>query len=468
MNKPSIKKNYVYQVLFRIISMIIPVITIPYLSRVLGPLNIGIFSYLNSISVYFILLGSLGTELYGIREIAYKQNNKYERSKVFYEIFIVRVISISISLILFYALFCINNEYSVLNKILLIEILSNIFDITWFYQGLEDFKKIFVRNLLIKLISLVCIFTLVQSSNDLSIYMIIYCLSIVLGNVMLWRDIDKYLEKVRLRELDIKRHLKPIMILFIPQVAVQIYMVLDKTMLGYLISDKSEVGYYEQAQKITRFLFYLIASLSAVIMPRVSLEYAKGNIEKVKEYLYKSFDYVFMMVVPMSLGDVCVSNVFVPIFLGNDYMKSIPILNILSITNIIIAISNLIGSQYLLPLNRNKEYTIACVSGAVVNIVFNWLLIPKYQAIGACMGTIIAESVVSILQLFYVRKEIDIKNILKMLLKYLAFSLVMCLINVGLSRYLESNVLGLMIEILISMGVYFGMIYVYKKSAREI
>ena len=281
MNKPSIKRNNIYQVLFRIISMIILVITIPYLSRVLGPLNIGIFSYLNSISVYFILLGSLGTELYGIREIAYKQNNKYERSKVFYEIFIVRVISISISLILFYVLFCINNEYSVLNKILLIEILSNIFDITWFYQGLEDFKKIFVRNLFIKLISLVCIFMLVRSSNDLSIYMIIYCLSIVLGNVMLWRDINKYLEKVRLRELDIKRHLKPIMILFIPQVAVQIYMVLDKTMLGYLISDKSEVGYYEQAQKITRFLLYLITSLSAVIMPRVSLEYAKGNIEKV-------------------------------------------------------------------------------------------------------------------------------------------------------------------------------------------
>ena len=297
--------------------------------------------------------------------------------------------------------------------------------------------------------------------------MIIYCLSIVLGNVMLWRDINKYLEKVRLRELDIKRHLKPIMILFIPQVAVQIYMVLDKTMLGYLISDKSEVGYYEQAQKITRFLLYLIASLSTVIMPRVSLEYAKGNIEKVKEYLYKSFNYVFMFIVPMSLGVVCVSNVFVSIFLGNDYMKSIPILNILSITNVIISISNLIGSQYLLPLNRNKEYTIACVSGAVVNMIFNWLLIPKYQAIGACMGTIIAESVVSILQLYYVRKEIDIKNILKMLLKYLAFSLIMCLINVGLSRYLESNVLGLVIEILVSMVVYFGMIWWSKKNIRQ-
>ena len=464
MNKQSIKKNYIYQVLFRIISMIIPVITIPYLSRVLGPLNIGIFSYLSSISAYFILLGSLGTELYGIREIAYKQNNKYERSKVFYEIFIVRGISISISLILFYVLFCINNEYSVLNKILLIEILSNILVSC---GRLEDFKKIFVRNLFIKLISLVCIFTLVRSSNDLSVYMIIYCLSIVLGNLMLWSGIDKYLEKVRLRKLDIKRHLKPIMILFIPQVAVQIYMVLDKTMLGYLISDKSEVGYYEQAQKITRFLFYLIASLSMVIMPRVSLEYAKGNIEKVKEYLYKAFNYVFMFVVPMSLGIVCVSNIFVPIFLGSDYMKSIPILNILSITNIIIAISNLIGSQYLLPLNKNKEYTIACVSGAVVNIVFNWLLIPKYQAIGACMGTIIAESVVSILQLYYVRKEINIKNILKMLLKYFTFSLVMCLINVGLSRYLESNVLGFMVEILVSMSVYFGMIWWSKKNIRQ-
>lgn len=174
-----------------------------------------------------------------------------------------------------------------------------------------------------------------------------------------------------------------------------------------------------------------------------------------------------MLVVPMSLGVVCVSNVFVPIFWGNDYMKSIPILNILSITNIIISISNLIGSQYLLPLNRNKEYTIACVSGAVVNIVFNWLLIPKYQAIGACMGTIIAESVVSILQLYYVRKEIDIKNILKMLLKYFAFSLVMCLINVGLSRHLGSSILGLMIEILISMSVYFGMIWWSKKNIRQ-
>ena len=260
MKKKSITRNYIYNVLYQVLVIIVPLITTPYLSRVLGAEKIGIYSYTLSITTYFILFGSLGVAMYGQREIAYLQDNKYERSKTFFEILFMRFITLGIALVVFYFSFVLKGDYSTYYKILLLEIVANALDISWFFQGLEEFKKTVLRNSLVKIMSVIFIFILVKTQNDLIEYFIIYVLSTFLGNISLWIYLPKYIEKIKFKDLKVLRHLKPTIGLFIPQVAIQIYTVLDKTMIGSIIEDKSEVGFYEQAQKIVKLLLTIATS----------------------------------------------------------------------------------------------------------------------------------------------------------------------------------------------------------------
>ena len=250
MAKKTIIKNYIYNLIYQILVLILPLITTPYISRVLGAENIGIYSYTISIVTYFILFGSLGVALYGRRQIAYEQEKGKKYSKTFWEIFLLRIITMLISTIIFYCIFVNGEKYQLYYKILLLELLANCFDISWFFQGLEEFKKTVTRNVIIKLISVICIFTFIKTHEDLPMYFVIYVLSTLIGNISLWFYLPKFLKKVRLKQLNLVKHIKPTIGLFIPQIAIQVYTVLDKTMIGFIISDKSEVGFYEQSQKI--------------------------------------------------------------------------------------------------------------------------------------------------------------------------------------------------------------------------
>lgn len=194
MSKKNIAKNYLYNLGYQILALVLPLITTPYLSRVLGAENIGIYSYTLSITTYFILFGSLGVSMYGQREIAYVQDDLKKRSCAFFEIFIMKCITLSISLGLFYLSFCLDGQYHLYYLILILEIIANIVDISWYFQGLEEFKKTVIRNSLVKLISVVCIFLFVKSSNDLSKYFVIYVLSTFLGNLSLWMYMPRYVK----------------------------------------------------------------------------------------------------------------------------------------------------------------------------------------------------------------------------------------------------------------------------------
>lgn len=287
--KKSVAKNYLYNLFYQILIIIVPLFTTPYLSRVLGAESIGIYSYALSITTYFILLGSLGVAMYGQREIAYVQYNKQKRSKIFFEIVSMRFITLAISLLLFYFSFCAKGDYSVYYRILILEIIANSLDISWFFQGLEEFKKTVVRNTLVKLVSIVCIFTFVKSADDLYKYFLIYVLSTLIGNISMWMYLPKYLKKIKIRELKILQHLKPTVVLFIPQLATQLYTVLDKTMIGSIVSDKSEVGFYEQAQKLVKLLLTIATSLGTVMVPRMASTFASRQSRKIKRIYEKVF-----------------------------------------------------------------------------------------------------------------------------------------------------------------------------------
>ena len=458
----SIKKNYIYNMFFEVLKIIVPLITTPYLSRVLGAEKIGIYSYTLSITTYFILFGSLGVAMYGQREIAYLQEKRHERTKTFFEIFIMRFITLGISLFIFYLVFARHGAYSMYYKILILEIIANAIDISWFFQGIEEFKKTVIRNSLVKIISVICIFIFVKKPNDLTKYFFIYVLSTLLGNISLWMYLPKYIEKIRFKELRIFKHFKPTIGLFIPQIAMQVYTVLDKTMIGSIIEDKSEVGYYEQAQKIVKLLLTIATSLGTVMVPRMANTFAKGDHEKLKEYLKKSFQFVIVLAFPLMFGIISVANKFVPIFYGSGYEKVVYLIITISPILVAIGLSNVVGTQYLLPTKKQREFTISVTLGAIANVVLNAILINLWKSIGASIATVIAEFTVTGIQFYLARKEISIIEVLKIAKNYFVASIIMFCISIILGKFINNNMLSIILQALCGGIVYLIALIVLK------
>ena len=464
MNKNNIKKNYIYNLVYQILVMIIPLITTPYLSRVLGAENIGIYSFTLSVTTYFILFGSLGIAMYGQREIAYLQNDIKKRSKIFFEIFLMRCITLNISILIFYIVFCSNGQYNVYYKILLLELIANVVDISWYFQGLEEFKKTVVRNIIVKLISVICIFVFVKETTDLNKYFIIYVLSNFLGNLSLWMYLPKYIQKVKLKELNLFRHIKPTIMLFIPQIATQLYTVLDKTMIGIIISNKAEVGYYEQAQKIVKLLMTIATSLGTVMMPRIAATFASGNHKKIKDYMNKSFSFILLLAFPLMLGIISISKNFVPLFYGKGYEKVTPLMCIISPIIVLIGLSNVIGTQYLLPTKKQNKYTLSVVIGALVNFILNLILIKYFASIGASTATVIAEFAVTTTQFILVKNEIKFLDVIKLSYKYVIAALIMFMCSIGVDYLINDSFLAIILQIMISCITYFTVLYILRDN----
>lgn len=460
--KKSITKNYLYNLIYQILILILPLITTPYISRVLGAENIGIYSYTISIVTYFILFGSLGIAMYGQREVAYAQENKEKYSKSFFEILILRCITMAISMVLFYFIFAKSGEYKVYYTILLLEMIANILDISWFFQGLEEFKKTVTRNIIVKIISIICIFAFVKTSNDLKNYFWIYVLSTLIGNVSLWLYLPKYIKRVHIKDINILKHIKPTISLFIPQIAIQIYTVLDKVMIGAIISDKSEVGFYEQSQKIVKMLLTIVTSLGTVMLPRIANTYINGDKEKIQEYMKKAFNFVFFIAFPIMFGIIAVSNNFVPIFFGQGYDKVAILMNVISPILLAIGLSNVIGTQYLLPTKRQKEFTISVIVGAIINFTINMLLIKRYGALGASIGTVIAEIAVTITQFAFIRKEFKILEILKLAKRYLITSIIMLVVCMFIGKIISDKLLCVIIQVAIGTITYLIILLIIK------
>lgn len=456
MKQKSITKNYIYNLLYQVLLVLFPLLTAPYLSRILGAEKLGIYSYTLSVSAYFILFGSLGISLYGQREIAYKQKNKEEYSKILWEILILRLIMVTISLIIYFHFFASQqNEYGFYYRILIVEIIASIFDISWFFQGMEDFKKTISRNIIVKILSIASIFIFVKSSEDLTLYFIIYVASVAIGNLSLWLYLPKYLSKIKLNIVKPFRHFKSTILLFIPQIAIEIYTVLDKTMIGAIIDDKSEVGYYDQAQKIVKMSMMLVTSIGVVMMPRIAARFADGDRQSITRYIYRSFNLVLAFGVPLIAGIVLMSDAFVPFFFGDGYEKTAILMKILSPIIVFIGISNSIGMQYLLSVKRQNEFTISVIVGSITNFVMNIILIPHFASIGAAVGTLIAELSVAVVQMIFVRKEFRVTRIAAMLPHYIIGSAAMVLSIIAINALLPlGGVWSLIIPVVAGFVVY--------------
>lgn len=461
--KKSVKRNYAYNLLYQILAVVLPMLTTPYIARVLGASGTGTYSYTISIVTYFTLFGSLGVNLYGQREIAYVQENDQKKNQVFTELFILKTITMSIAMVVFWFLFAMSGQYATYYKILTLEIIANIIDISWVYQGLEEFRKIALRNISIRLMSTILMFALINDSNDVWIYILIYALTTLFGNLSLWFKHKKYI-KFDIANLNIKQHIKPAIALFIPQIAIQVYVVLDKTMLGSILNNMNEVGYYEQSQKIIKILLTLITSIGTVMLPRIAKTFADKNHSQIQKYTYQTINYVYTFSIPLMFGIIAVAHNFVPLFFGPGYDEVILIMSMMSIIILFISLSNVVGMQYLLPTKRQKEYTISVVSGALINLALNFILIYRFEAIGATIATIFAEFSVTAIQLFYIRKDFKLSKILTMSSKYFIAGLSMFLLCLLISFFIENKIVGLITQVVVGVIVYFSMLIILREQ----
>ena len=456
--KKSIAKNYIYNLIYQMLTIVLPLITTPYLSRVLGAENIGIYGYTLSIVTYFVLFGTLGIAMYGQREIAYVQNDKTKQSKTFWEIVITRFITLTIASVTFYITFCIRGQYTTYYTILLLELLANALDISWYYQGIEDFGKTVIRNLVVKILSLVCIFVFVKTQADLWKYMLIYVLANALGNATMWLYLPKMLQKISLKTLEFKKHIKPVLSLFVPQIATQIYVVLDKTMIGNITNNMSDVGFYEQAQKIVKTAMLVVTALGTVMNSRIANAFAENKKEDVKKYLMQAFNIVWMLGIPTMFGIMAVSSKLVPWFYGEGYEPVIQLLIATSPILLAIGLNNVTGIQYLIQTKQQKNFTISVTIGAIINVIFNLILINLIGTVGAAISSVIAEFTVLGVHFIYMRKDIKILEVLKLSIKYLISGIIMYIVVANIVKLMPSSILNTLIQSALGVIIYFAIL----------
>ncbi|BCX31021.1 flippase [Latilactobacillus curvatus] len=449
----KIIKNYLYNVFYQVFVLLVPLITMPYIARVLGPTGVGINSFTNSNTQYFILIGSIGVSLYGNRQIAYYRDNRVEASQIFWEVFLMRLVTIVAALALFFGFLWFVKDYHQAYLMQAILIVAAAFDISWFFMGFENFKVTVLRNIIIKLISLACIFIFVKNQGDLTLYIAILSISQLIGNLTLFPYLKHYIDMPDWHKLKIWRHFQPSLVLFIPQIATQVYLILNKTMVGKMVSVEA-AGFYDNSDKIVKMVLAIVTATGTVMLPRVANTFAKGDHEQVKKYLYQSFDFVSAVSVPMMFGIAAIAPNFATMFFGKDFAAVGPLMMVESIVILMIAWSNVLGVQYLMPTGHNKEFTISVTVGAVVNIILNVPMILWLGTQGAMIATVISEISVTAYQFYVVRHELSIRQMTAEVWKYLLGGLMMFAVVLYLNLTLPFSMLQLVLQVGVGILLY--------------
>lgn len=448
----SIKMNFMYNALYQILVMLVPIITAPYVSRVIGATGVGTYSYSYSIAYYFVMFIMLGVNNYGNRTIASSKKDEYEMSKNFWNIYALQLfLGITITILYFlYAIFISTN--TIVSLIMSLYVISAIFDVNWFLFGMEEFKISVIRNTLVKIISTIAIFLFVKGATDIYIYCIILTASILLGQVIVWPYVLKNVRFIKPEFNEITKHIKPNLILFITVIFVSLFKIMDKIMLGS-ISTLEQVGFYESSEKIVGIPISLIGALGTVTLPRMTSMISLGK-RDTTEFIRKSILFSMFFSTSTCFGLMAISKEFVPLFYGPGYEECINLYLALLPSCIFLAFASVIRNQYLLPNKKDKSYVISAMIGAVVNIVLNLILIPRYNALGAAIGTLFTEASVCFYQCWSVRQEISIGRYVKDSLPFLVSGIIMFFFIFTFHSNLENVYMILAIKISVGVILY--------------
>ena len=457
-------KNYLYNGLYQIFVLIVPLITAPYLARTLGAANLGVYSYVYSASNLLVNIGLLGIYDYATRETAYYRDDKEKISKFFFEIMALRLILT----VLITAAFCVVagvSEFKTYFLLFFPWILANCFDASWLFVGVEDMGPTCLKNFLAKLAGVICIFVLVKNENDLWIYVLSIALSVLIANVIVYVQLNKYISLTKIKLKNVLSHLKGSLHFFFPQIAMLMYMQIDKVMITNIVHDTAFVGFYDQAEKIVQIPLSLITVASTVMMPRIANEFKKGNKKNVDNYLVMSGSYMLLAAFPLAFGIASIAKWFIPWYLGEGFTPSI--LAMITLCPIVIAnaLSGMAGKQYLTATNQMKTLLISYVCTAIMNIALNAVLLTTIGWVGAIIATDASAILCAVIQLAHIRKQVDgIGTLVKKSAGYLIASIIMGAAILVMGIWMKPSPLTTVIQIASGGIIYIALLAAAKNK----
>ncbi|OUZ14859.1 flippase [Enterococcus cecorum] len=459
----KLKKNLSYQTIYQVLTVLTPLIVTPYVSRRLGSHNLGIYSYSYSIAYYFLMFAMLGVANYGNRTIATVNDSKEERSRVFWEIYSFQLL-MAVVMVGLYAIYLLTLcEYEpLISSMQILYVMTAFVDISWLFFGIEDVKPVVIRNTIVKLVSLIGVFTLVKNAEDLWIYTLLLTGGQFLGSCSMWLSIKGKIDFVKPSITAIAKHIIPNLTLFIPVIAVSVYKTMDKIMLGSLTTD-SQVGFYTNAESLINAPMGFIIAVGIVMLPRITNLLSKGEIEKSIEYFRTSLKLTMCFSCAVAFGIIAVAPTFVPIYYGDGFEECVFLLQGQSVVMLFLAWANVVRTQFLLPHKHDKQYILSIVSGAGINFILNWILIPKYQAAGALIATLFAEGMVCLIQSLDAARHINMLKCLLQNVYFLVAGIVMFLIIKMMSSHLSfsSSLVSLLSQVFCGVIIYIVMIAIY-------
>lgn len=454
MNK--IANNYLYNLLYQVFVLLVPIVTAPYLARVLGPENQGISSYVVSVGNIISIITLLGIFGYGNRQVAYERDNKQLMSQTFWEIMFVRFMIAIVGSIVYFLLAFMLDEYTKFFLIYYIWIIATYLDCTWIYVGVEDMKPAVIKNFFAKLLTVAGIFIFVKDGQDLEKYIFLLGTSVLIANLLAYTQLRKYVVKPKIERKNLWPHLKRSVQLFLPFIATLVYLQIGKVMIEALTGETSQVSFYDNAEKIVTIPLTFITVLSTVMMPRIANEFSKGSMDLVQKLLNKAANVSLYLAFPMTFGLLVMSNHFVPWYLGREYNPVI--FAIMFICPIILSnsLEGIAGKQYFTATNQINVLLKAYLPTALLNILINFILIPRLGFIGAAIATLVSSYLCVAIQFYYMEKQISMKSLIPKAIKYFGYSAMMAILLYFITRTMSSTPLTTFIQIILGASIYLG------------
>ena len=465
----STKKNAAYNVAYRMFSVLLPLVTAPFLSRTVGQEGVGLYSYAWSVSYIFCLIGMLGLNDYGVRTIAKARDDRAELDRTFSAIWQMQLAVAGATLLVWlgYVAFVADAEKEIAFALTLMSV-SCLCSFDWCLMGLDIFRPIALRNTFVKLIAAACVFIFVRGKEDLWIYGLAWSLSTLLGNLSCVTSLKGKVSYRRVPMRESLKHLKPCAVLFISVLAVNIYRTMDKVMVSQ-IAGMEQNGLYENAEKIIYCLSGFISAIGTVMMPKISHMQKQGRTEEIRDHIDRSMNLILCMVSAMAFGVAAVAEHFAPLFYGEDFTYSGTLMIPLAFTLILIGFANVIRTQWVLPQSRDHIFVKSVCCGAAVNLAANACLIPSMQSMGAVAGTLLAEFTVPLVQYLILRKELPYRRFIGYAGIYAVIGGIMLLTVKGVGSVIPwKGWTGLGVQTLTGIAVYGALTLAYwKKTGKD-
>lgn len=464
-----LQKNFFYQFSYQILAILLPLITSPYISRVLGANGVGVYSYTFTVANYFYIICMLGFDTYGQRLIAANQKYPKKRNKVFTELLLLQIaVTFIVSIIYVGYIFTQAGERQLLAIIQFLHVASSFTNIIWLFEGVEEFKNVTTRNMIVKLASCILIFLCVKEQSDIWLYTLIMAGSTFAGNLLLVAYAHKYVSLDKPNWYSMLNHMKPIFMLFVPQIGITIFMQMDKLMIGWW-STTRQLGYYQNAEKIINIPITLILTVGVVIMPRIVSLQTDGETEQVKRYNSLCMEFLLALGVGCMFGLIAVAKDFVPWFFGEDFSESTSTLSLLSVQIVFMAWENVLQKQYLVPYGMDKVVATAMTVAAIINVLLNLWLIPQYAATGAIVGSLGAHIVICIFEGIVLRKELPVLRYSWIGISFVIPGVIMCGCVLLFARNVTMRIMTMKIicEILIGIAVYVPLLFAVLKLEKS-